>query len=164
RRSSLAQWVTRNDNPLTARVIVNRIWQTHFGRGIVGTSNDFGKQGDRPTHPQLLDWLATRFVNDDWSIKGLHRMIVTSAAYRQASRSDEAAAKIDPENKLLWRMPRHRLEAEALRDAMLAVSGQLSLKEAGPSIHPELPAELRKAAKDWKLSMSAVDRNRRSVY
>lgn len=164
RRSALAAWVARTDNPLTARVVVNRVWQTHFGRGIVGTPNDFGKQGDRPTHPALLDWLAREFTANNWSIKHLHRLIVTSAAYRQGGRWNESAAKADPENRLLWRMPRRRLEAEAMRDAMLAVSGQLSLIDGGPSVYPELPAEMKASAKGWKPSAAEAERNRRSVY
>jgi hypothetical protein len=164
RRSALAAWVARADNPLTARVVVNRVWQTHFGRGIVGSPNDFGKQGERPSHPELLDWLAREFTANNWSIKHLHRMIVTSTAYRQAGRWNDAAAKVDPENRLLWRMPRRRLDAEAMRDAMLAVSGQLSLIDGGPSVYPELPAEMRASAKGWKPSATEAERNRRSVY
>jgi hypothetical protein len=164
RRAALAQWITQRDNPLTTRVLVNRVWQTHFGKGIVGTPNDFGKQGDRPTHPELLDWLANEFVNAGWSFKQLHRLIVTSTAYRQSSQFNESAAKVDPENKLLWHMPRRRLDAEALRDGILAVSGRLSSKAGGPSAYPELPAELHKSAKNWKASPTTLDRNRRSVY
>jgi hypothetical protein len=164
RRSVLANWVARADNPLTARVIINRVWQTHFGRGIVGSPNDFGKQGDRPTHPGLLDWLAREFTANHWSVKHLHRLIVTSATYRQAGRWNDAAAKVDPETKLLWRMPRRRLDAEAMRDAMLASSGQLSLKDGGPSVYPELPAEMKASAKGWKPSPTEGERNRRSVY
>src|SRR5262249_52124715 len=148
RRRALAEWLTQPDNPLVPRAVVNRVWQTHFGRGLVGTSGDLGAQGDRPTHPELLDWLTRDFVEHGWSLKHLHRLIVTSAAYRQSVRND-AAAKADPENKLLGRMPRHRLEAEALRDAILAVSGRLSLKEGAPSVYPEIPAELRSAVKNW---------------
>src|SRR5262249_51703732 len=127
RRSVLAQWLTHPDHPLTARVMVNRIWQHHFGRGIVGTASDFGEQGEPATHPELLDWLAREIVERGWSLKALHRLMVTSAAYRQSSRHEIEAAKVDPENHLLWRMNRRRLEGEALRDAMLSVSGLLNL-------------------------------------
>ncbi len=164
RRSALALWLTKPDNPLTARVLVNRLWQHHFGRGIVGTPSDFGAQGERPTHPELLDWLATEFVRCGWSLKAMHRLMVTSAAYRQASRHDERAARIDPGNRLLWRMSRRRLEGEALRDAMLAVSGQLNLKMGGPSIFPELPKELGVPRGGWPVTRDVNERNRRSVY
>ncbi|MFL5339267.1 MAG: DUF1549 and DUF1553 domain-containing protein [Gemmataceae bacterium] len=162
RRSALANWIARPDNPLAVRAVVNRVWQSHFGKGIVGTPADLGVQGDRPTHPELLDRLANRFTADGWSLKRLHRLIVTSTAYQQSSRVSADAAKLDPENKLLSRMPRRRLEAEALRDSMLAVSGQLTLAEGGPSVHPELPAELK--GSKWPVSPTAAERNRRSVY
>jgi hypothetical protein len=110
-RLALADWLTRPDHPLTARVLVNRLWQHHFGRGIVATPNDFGLHGDAPSHRELLDWLATEFVSRGWSIKQLHRLMVLSAAYRQESRVDNAKArKLDPDNALLWRMNRRRLE------------------------------------------------------
>ena len=112
-------------NPLTARVIVNRVWMHHFGFGLVRTPSDFGFRGDPPTHPELLDYLAVKFVESGWSLKKLHRLIMTSAAYRQASADNEAARKIDPENQLLWRMNRRRLEIESLRDSMLAAAGRL---------------------------------------
>jgi hypothetical protein len=163
RRALLARWLTRPDHPLTARVLVNRLWQHHFGRGIVGTPSDFGEQGDRPTHPELLDWLAIEFVGRGWSLKAMHRLMVTSAAYRQASRWNAAAAKVDPNNHLLWRMNRRRLEGEALRDAMLSASGLLSLKTGGPGVCPELPAELA-GTRGWKASPDVSERNRRSVY
>src|SRR5262249_7575278 len=102
RRAVLAQWLTRPDHPLTARAMVNRLWQHHFGRGLVGTPSDFGKQGEAPTHPALLDWLATEFVACGWSLKAMHRLMVTSATYRQACRHDAKAARADPDNKLLW--------------------------------------------------------------
>jgi hypothetical protein len=164
RRSVLAQWLTRADNPLTARVLVNRLWQHHFGRGLVATPSDFGEQGERPTHPELLDWLATEFVRQGWSLKALHRLMVTSAAYRQSSRHDERAARVDPGNRLLWRMSRRRLEGEALRDAMLSVSGLLNLKMGGPSIFPELPKELGVPRGGWLVTPDVKERNRRSVY
>ncbi|WP_165073897.1 PSD1 and planctomycete cytochrome C domain-containing protein [Paludisphaera rhizosphaerae] len=136
RRSALAAWINRPDNALTNRVIVNRVWQYHFGRGIVATSNDFGKLGELPSHPELLDWLARRFVADGRRFKELHRLMVTSAAYRQSAfrpeSEVEASVLVDPANKLLWKRPVRRLEAEAIRDAMLAVSGELAPSNGGP--------------------------------
>ena len=133
RRTALADWLARPDNPLSVRVIVNRLWQYHFGRGLAANASDFGNLGEPPSHPELLDWLATRFVQDGWSLKKLHRLMVTSSAYRQAS--DIAAPKVallrDPENRLLWKYPTRRLEAEQIRDAMLAVTGQLKLDGFG---------------------------------
>ena len=164
RRSVLAHWLTRPDHPLTARVMVNRLWQHHFGRGLVGTPSDFGAQGERPTHPELLDWLAREFVERDWSLKAMHRLMVTSATYRQASRHDDAAVKVDPDNRLLWRMNRRRLEGEALRDAMLSASGLLNLAMGGPSVLPELPKELGVPRGGWPVTPDAKARNRRSVY
>src|SRR5207302_1411248 len=107
------------------RVMVNRVWHHHFGTGLVATTDNFGARGDRPSHPELLDWLAERFVKGGWSVKKLHRLILLSATYQQSGQSDERAAKLDPNNRLLWRFPRRRLDAESLRDAMLAVSGRL---------------------------------------
>jgi len=136
RRSVLAKWITRSDHPLTARVMVNRLWQQHFGRGLVGTTNDFGRLGDAPTHPELLDWLAVTFVENAWSIKKMHRLIVTSQAYRQASAvpKDAAAFKKDPDNRLLWHMPTRRLQAEQIRDALLAASDKLDRTIGGPPV------------------------------
>ena len=165
RRAALAEWVASKDNPLTARVIVNRLWQQRFGFGIIRTASDFGITGDRPTHPALLDWLAGELTANGWSLKHVHRLMVLSAAYRQGSRGDEAGAAADPDDKLLWHFPRRRLDGEALRDAMLAVSGKLNLKAGGPSVFPELPAELQKATGgNWKVSADAAERDRRSVY
>jgi hypothetical protein len=141
RRAALARWITEKDNPLTWRSIVNRIWQYHFGSGIVGSPNDFGRMGQLPTHPQLLDWLAVEFRDGgDWirrpqSIKELHRLIVTSAVYRQSSVSNPEFATLDAGDQFLWRMNRRRLEAEAIRDAVLAVSGKLDLTMYGPGFH-----------------------------
>jgi hypothetical protein len=132
RRLALAQWITDRRNPLTWRSIVNRVWQYHFGRGIVDTPNDFGKMGQLPSHPELLDWLAADFRDGGQSLKSLHRLIVTSAVYRQVSTVRPAAAAIDSDNQYLWRMNRHRLEAEELRDAVLSVSGILNLTMYGP--------------------------------
>lgn len=134
RRAALAKWLSSTNNPLTWRSIVNRVWQQHFGKGIVETPNDFGNMGGQPSHPELLDWLACEFRDGGQSLKKLHRLIVTSATYRQASAvSNERAASIDADNRLLWRMNRRKLEAEAVRDAMLSVSGRLDLKMRGPS-------------------------------
>ena len=132
RRLALADWITHPAHPLTARVIVNRIWQWHFGKGLVESSSDFGRNGTLPSHPDLLDWLAARFVASGWSIKALHREIVLSATYRQASGpAGEAAMARDANCRLLWRFPPRRLEAEAIRDSMLAVSGRLNLEMGG---------------------------------
>jgi hypothetical protein len=166
RRLTLAAWIASPDNPLTARVLVNRVWQQHFGRGLVATPNDFGFTGARPTHPELLDWLAGEFVRAGWSVKALHRLIVTSAAYRQVSgvqvpAPGEAAAargaserqaenlqpdaSADPENLLLARQNARRLTAEQLRDSLLAASGLLRLAAGGPPVWPDLPAEILQA-------------------
>jgi hypothetical protein len=134
RRLAFARWLTDPRNPLTARVIVNRVWMHHFGRGIVSTPGDFGKLGERPTHPELLDWLTQEFVRRGWRLKELHRLILTSSAYRQSSRRDPDAARLDPDNRLLGRMLVRRLEAEAIRDGILAVSGRLHYKMFGPSV------------------------------
>jgi len=155
RRTALAEWLTQPDNPSTARVLVNRVWQQHFGRGLAANASDFGKLGEKPSHPELLDWLATRFVADGWSLKRLHKLIVMSATYRQSSvaadvrrltsksdsgaRNEEksqslvtSAATKDPENRLLWRANTRRLEAEQIRDAVYAVTGELDLEAGGP--------------------------------
>ena len=132
RRIALADWIASPDNPLSARVMVNRIWQGHFGTGLVDTPNDFGRNGAKPSHPELLDWLASEFIRSGWSIKHMHRSIVLSAAYRQSTRPDEAAAAKDAEARLLWRFPSRRLEGETIRDSILAVSGRLNLKVGGP--------------------------------
>ncbi|HWE37706.1 MAG TPA: PSD1 and planctomycete cytochrome C domain-containing protein [Isosphaeraceae bacterium] len=132
RRRALAEWIASPANPLTARVMVNRLWQGHFGVGLVETTNDFGLNGARSTHPELLDWLASEFVRSGWSSKHMHRLIVLSATYRQSSRIDPAARARDADARLLWRFPTRRLEAEAIRDAMLATSGRLDLRMGGP--------------------------------
>jgi len=132
RRAALAEWLANEDNPLTWRSIVNRVWHYHFGRGIVDTPGDFGHMGAYPTHPELLDWLANEFLEHGQSIKWLHKLIVTSAAYRQVSTDNEAGAQRDAGNLLLWRMNRRQLDAESLRDAVLAVSGKLDLTMGGP--------------------------------
>jgi len=138
-RLELAEWLTQPGHPLTARVMVNRIWQHHFGRGIVATPSNFGLRGELPTHPELLDWLAGRFVSSGWSIKAIHREIILSATYQESSDYTAASAAVDPENRWLWRFPRHRLDGESIRDAMLAVSGRLKQGPGGP--HPFPPIE-----------------------
>ena len=131
RRIFLADWITSPTNPLTARVMVNRIWQGHFGMGLVETASDFGRSGSRPSHPELLDWLAAEFLRAGWSVKAMHRLILNSATYRQSSVIRPSAAARDAGVRWLWRYPAHRIDAETLRDAMLAVSGRLNLKMGG---------------------------------
>ena len=133
RRTALAQWITRPDNPLTSRVMVNRLWQQHFGRGLAANVSDFGKLGELPTHPELLDWLAARFVANDWSLKKMHRLMVTSATYRQAA-ANEQSERIDPANTWFARTAIQRLSAEQVRDGLLAVSGELDLKSGGEGV------------------------------
>jgi hypothetical protein len=132
-RLQLADWLTRPDHPLTARVMVNRIWQHHFGQGLVRTPNNFGQRGERPDNPELLDYLAARFVESGWSVKAMHRLILLSSAYQQASRADAAALAADPDNRLLARMNRQRLDAEAIRDSLLVVAGRLDASAGGPA-------------------------------
>ena len=134
RRLAFARWLTSGNHPLVARVLVNRIWMHHFGRGLVSTPSDFGGQGMRPSHPELLDWLASEFMNNGWSLKHLHKLIMTSTVYRQSARTDPAKETIDRENRLYWRKPIRRLEAEILRDRMLATSGVLNKKMFGPPV------------------------------
>jgi hypothetical protein len=185
-RTDLARWVTRSDHPLTARVIVNRIWQSHFGRGIVATPNDFGVRGERPTHPELLDWLACELVKptwkhsggltppgSPWTLKHVHRLIVLSGTYRQASTTpaSPAATKADPNNRLLWRMNRRRLEAEAIRDSVLRAAGTLNPQAGGPSVKVPLEPEVydlifTEGEPDglWKVAPDPAEHVRRSVY
>ena len=166
-RLTLARWLVDEQNPLTARVIVNRFWEQIFGVGIVRTTEDFGSQGDLPTHPELLDWLATEFVSQKWDVKKLLKEIVMSAAYRQSSRVTPDLAERDPENLLLARGPRFRMPAEEVRDQALAVSGLLSEKMYGPPIRPPRPTSGLTAAfgssLDWKTS-EGEDRYRRAIY
>ncbi len=172
-RAELAQWIVSPENPLTARVMVNRIWQYHFGRGIVATPNDFGRVGARPTHPDLLDYLANEFVAGGFSIKKIHRLILYSNTYKQSSAppSDPSlkalATTKDPENKWLWRFNRKRLEAEQIRDAILAVSGTINLKAGGPSvmvpIDPGLVTLLYKPSQ-WAPAKDSAEHTRRSIY
>jgi hypothetical protein len=142
RRTALASWIGSPDNPLTARVLVNRLWQQHFGRGIVATPNDLGYSGSRPTHPKLLDWLAVEFMGHGWSIKHIQRLILLSAAYRQVSTVDPQKQARDPDNRWLWRQNITRLEAETIRDAELAVSGKLRGEASGPPVWPHVPTEV----------------------
>jgi hypothetical protein len=139
RRLWLARWLTDPANPLAARVMVNRVWQGHFGKSLAATANDLGVMGELPSHPALLDWLAAELVSNGWRLKPLHRLLVLSHSYQLSSAPDAAAARIDPEGQLLWRWRQRRLEAEAVRDAALAVSGQLNPRMTGPSIYPMLP-------------------------
>ncbi len=166
-RLAFARWLVSRDNPLTARVIVNRHWAAFFGRGLVRTQEDFGYTGDLPTHPELLDWLAVEFMESGWSVKKLHRLIVTSAAYQQSSRVTGRGVEVDPDNTLLWRGPRHRLEAEQIRDSALAVTGLLSKKMGGPGVYPPQPAgvttEGTYGAMAWTPA-TGEDRYRRSLY
>ena len=168
RRLALARWIASDDNPLTPRVLVNRLWHYHFGRGLVPTPSDFGKTGIPPTHPELLDYLASKFMEGNWRLKPLHKQIMLSATYRQSSRAtDPEGLAVDPENKLLWRQNVRRLEAEAIRDAVLATSGQLNLTAGGRGFYPRLPAQVigsqSMPGRGWGKS-SPAERNRRSVY
>jgi hypothetical protein len=168
-RTHLAQWLIDPKNPLTARVIVNRLWQQHFGVGLVKTVNDFGTHGDHPSHPELLDWLAATLVENGWRLKSIHRLILLSNTYQQASRSNHEPefAHDDPENRLLWRFNRRRLSAEEIRDAMLAVSGRLNPKAGGPSVMipvDEDLTELLYKPSQWKTSADPRENDRRSIY
>ena len=165
-RLSFARWLVSRDNPLVARVTVNRAWQAFFGAGLVKTSADFGTQSDPPTHPELLDWLACEFMDRGWSLKQLHRLIVTSAAYRQQSIASPELQRRDPHNELLARGPRYRVDAEIVRDMMLKASGLLSPKMYGPSVYPPQPASVTALAygsMPWTAS-DGEDRYRRSLY
>lgn len=168
-RTRLAEWITTAENPLTARVMVNRIWGFHFGRPIVTTPNDFGKMGTRPSHPELLDWLGNEYVRQGWKMKPMHRMILLSSAYRQASvsPSEKAFAAKDPDNKWLWKANRRRLEAEEIRDTMLAVSGRLNAKLGGPSVMVQIDPELIKDLKRpqyWVTTRDRAEHDRRTIY
>ncbi|MCH2131119.1 MAG: PSD1 and planctomycete cytochrome C domain-containing protein [Pirellulaceae bacterium] len=168
RRRQLAEWIVDRQNPLTPRVIANRIWHYHFGRGIVPTPSDFGSTGMPPSHPQLLDWMASMLTRGNWQLKRMHRLIMLSNTYGQSSRIvDERAVRIDPDNRLVWRQNLKRLEAEALRDTILAVSGRLNMAMEGPSVVPALPAEVLATqsmpGNGWNVS-AADAQVRRSVY
>jgi hypothetical protein len=166
-RLTFAKWLVSRESPLTARVVVNRAWGTFFGRGIVKTQEDFGFQSDPPSHQQLLDWLAIRFMDDGWSFKKLHRLLVTSTTYQQASNSRAEAVEKDAENKFLWRGPRLRLESEVLRDTALRASGLLSEKMFGPGVFPPQPASITTEGTyggfNWVAS-TGEDRYRRTIY
>jgi hypothetical protein len=167
RRLQLAQWLARRDHPLTARVMANRLWQHHFGEGIVATENDFGVMGAPPSNQALLDWLASELVAGGWRMKRLHRMIVLSSTYQMASTWNADAAAADPDGKLMWRYKPQRMEAEALRDSVLAVSGQLNPAAGGPSVYPKISREVletqSRPGDGWRTS-SPADAARRSVY
>ncbi|MDE0261467.1 MAG: DUF1553 domain-containing protein, partial [Bryobacterales bacterium] len=172
RRATLAEWIVDPLNPLTARVMANRVWQYHFGRGLASNANNLGKMGAKPTHPALLDWLASRFVEEGWSVKALHRIIMASEAYQRSSDPPDGAAERDPGNSLLSYFTPRRVEAEVLRDSMLAVAGELSLATGDPGTNPQIS---RDAAEQPRFTQGGLrppyyeegrreDRNRRSVY
>jgi mono/diheme cytochrome c family protein len=167
RRKVLAAWITSPENRMTARVMVNRVWQFHFGRGIVRSSNNFGQLGSPPTHPELLDTLAARFSQNGWKLKALHKTIMTSQAYQMSSAMNEAGIAKDPDNNLFWRFDMRRLSAEEIRDSLLAVNGSLNPKLYGKSFYEELPEEVLASqsvpGKGWGTS-SEEERNRRSIY
>jgi len=167
RRHGFAEWVASPENPLTARVMVNRIWQHHFGEGIVRTPSNFGKLGGQPSHPELLDWLALQFVEHGWSIKAMHRLMMNTDAYQMASKDVPANLEIDADNRYFWRMPRERLEAEIIRDEILAVAGTLDQTLGGPGILPYIPPELVQASSKRTWNGKAEDDPstfRRSLY
>ncbi len=175
RRTALAKWIASPQNTLTARVIVNRVWQQHFGRGLVATPNNFGKMGGKPTHPELLDWLANWFMENGWSLKKLHALIMNSATYQQASNAERGtrnAESADPRNDLLSHFPTRRLAAEELRDAMLAVTGELNPQLGGPGVFPEINWEVAfqprhimgSVAPAYQPSPTPAERNRRTLY
>jgi hypothetical protein len=173
RRLAFARWLTSGTNPLVARVLVNRVWLHHFGHGLVGTPSDFGTMGERPSHPELLDWLASDFVQHGWQLKRLHKLIMTSTAYRQSSRRDRRRERRDPENRLYWRKPIQRLDAEVLRDAMLSASGAFNDKMFGPpvpvrpDVHGQIVVGLDKTEGDNKMPVEVPlhgEEFRRSVY
>ncbi|MEX0585504.1 MAG: DUF1553 domain-containing protein, partial [Pirellulales bacterium] len=167
-RLSFAHWLADRDSPTTARAIVNRVWQTYFGTGLVATPEDFGAQGDPPSHPELLDWLAVEFMDSGWSFKHLHQLLTTSATYRQSSHVAPELHARDPDNRLLARGPRFRVSAETVRDIALAASGLLQERIGGPSVHPPAPEFLFKppasyGPKTWD-SDTGPDRYRRAIY
>jgi hypothetical protein len=170
-RTRVARWLASADHPLTARVMVNRLWQHHFGAGLVKTVNDFGTKGDRPSHPELLDWLAATLVEGGWRLKPIHRLILLSGTYRQSSHPTgvvtDRAAREDPENRLLWRFNRRRLDAEEIRDAMLAVSGRLNARAGGASVIVPVDRGIVQALykpSQWKVDRDPAEHDRRSIY
>jgi hypothetical protein len=172
RRAALSAWITQEDHPLTARVIANRIWQHHFGEGLSLTPSDFGVIGDEPLHLELLDWLASELVHKKWSLKQLHRIVVTSATYRRASRTRHSAetrdqtAEQDPTNRYFAHFPAQRLSGETIRDAMLSAAGMLDVRQGGPGVRPPLPTELVQTllVNQWDVSPNRADHYRRSIY
>jgi hypothetical protein len=168
RRAALARWLTSDHNPLVARVLVNRVWGWHFGQGIVRTPNDFGAQGEPPTHPDLLDWLASDFVSHGWNLKRLHRQIMLSSTYRMQGIASGRGIQVDPEDRLLWRYPRHRLEGETIRDGLLACAGTLNPEQFGPPVVPPLGSQeltgLFDAKDKWPITKDPSQHTRRSVY
>ncbi|MGH9656934.1 MAG: DUF1549 and DUF1553 domain-containing protein, partial [Bryobacteraceae bacterium] len=167
RRGALASWIASADNPLAARVMVNRIWQHHFGEGIVRTPSDFGVNGERPSHPELLDWLAAQFVEKKWSVKAIHKLMLLSNAYRRSTAhpAAEKAAAADPGNRLLWRMNWIRLESEVIRDSMLALAGKLETSTGGPGAFLDVPADVAEGFEFFKwFPSSETEQNRRSIY
>lgn len=175
RRTALADWITSKTNPMTARVFVNRLWQHHFGKGLVGSPNDFGRLGDLPTHPELLDWLAAEFIDKGWKIKYMHKAILMSEAYRRSSTANERNLHTDPANSFYWRFNMRRLGAEEVRDSMLLVAGKLKLEQFGPSVYPKIPDEVlhgqSRPGEGWVKQMGGGydpqhpdDGNRRTVY
>ena len=167
KRRVFAEWVASGENPLTARVMVNRIWQYHFGRGIVRSTNDFGQLGTPPTHPELLDWLASEFIASGWRLKAMHKLIMTSKAYQMSAQSNPQCVQQDPNNDLFWRFDMRRLTAEEIRDTVLWITGKLNLKMGGPSVFPELQEEVLATASRprsvWGQS-PPDEANRRSIY
>ncbi len=167
KRRVFAEWVTSAENPMTARVMVNRLWQYHFGRGIVRSTNDFGQLGTPPTHPELLDWLASEFIASGWRLKAMHKLIMTSNAYRMSAQSDPRCVQKDANNDLFWRFDMRRLTAEEIRDTVLYITGNLNIKMGGPSVFPELPAEVLATSSRprsvWGES-PPDEANRRSIY
>lgn len=167
RRMEMAQWLVSRENPLTARVIVNRVWQWHFGEGLVRTANDFGVMGDKPTHEELLDWLAVWFMDQGWSLKKLHALILSSNTYRMSKQGNATYAEADPENRLLWRMNYRRLEAEVILDSALAVSGKLNPTVYGEPVYPAMQKEALEGSSDPDKVWQAFDEekaSRRAVY
>src|SRR5260370_12413028 len=169
RRKALALWMASPENPMFARVMVNRIWQFHFGPGLLATPSDFGTRAGKPSHPELLDWLATEFVERKWSIKAMHKLIMTYDAYRRSSNALEPARQKDPGNTLLSHYNRRRLQAEEIRDAVLQVSGNLNLKMGGAPVVPPLEKEelfgiIGKPEVAWAVTPNAEEHTRRSIY
>lgn len=163
-RADLAAWLTQPGHPLTARVFVNRLWQYHFGRGLVATPNDFGVRGQPPSHPELLDWLACEFIARGWSIKHMHRLVLTSSVYQQGTAASPETRQQDPDNKLWTHMQRGRVEGEVVRDSLLAIAGLLVRRLQGPSVLPPVPAGAIQGSQGWKSSTDPRDQHRRSVY